>query len=35
MKTVDIAQAKIQPVLMAMTHPFRGVKNLLITLSCP
>ena len=34
MKTVDIAQAKIQPVLMILTHPFRGVKNLLITLRC-
>lgn len=34
MKTVDIAQAKVQPVLMILTHPFRGVKNLLITLRC-
>ena len=34
MKTVDIAQAKVKPVLMILTHPFRGVKNLLITLRC-
>jgi hypothetical protein len=34
MKTVDFAQAKPSPVLMILTHPFRGVKNLLITLRC-
>jgi hypothetical protein len=34
MKTVDIAQAKIHPVLMILTHSIRGVKNLLITLRC-
>lgn len=27
MKTVDISQAKRQPVLLDMTHRFRGVKK--------
>lgn len=34
MKTVAISKAIVKPVLMILTHPFRGVKNLLITLRC-